>query len=346
MGAKIDTIVDRLHELEEENKRLKLLLEKHGISYDMKDQEGVTIVSKSQEHNSSHNQLSLQEKVDLFRSLFKGREDVFAKRWYSNTTNQSGYQPVCGREWNRDYCDKRKYKCVECPNRQFSSLSYEHVYNHLAGKDEFGRDVIGIYPILEDNTCHFLCTDFDDKNCEHGYQNDVLAFVGVCKDWNVPCYIERSRSGMGAHVWIFFDAPIPVKTARMLGKAILTEAMKREVRLSFKSYDRFFPNQDILPEGGLGNLVALPLQGKARRNGNSVFVDETFNLDDYECTRIQGYIYIVDIPDEVITQSQYQMDRGTGSVSVGNSSFNWIISLDLNARVIEAMEYSLDGYIK
>ncbi len=285
MDAKIDIIIARLHELEEENKRLKFLLEKHGISYEIKEQNGVAKASKTQEHNFLHNQLSLQEKVGLFRNLFKGREDVFAKRWYSKTTNQSGYQPVCEREWDRDYCDKRKYKCVECPNRQFSSLSYEHVYNHLAGKDELGRDVIGIYPILKDHTCHFLCTDFDDKSCEHGYQNDVLAFVGVCKDWNVPCFIERSRSGNGAHVWIFFDVPIPVKTARKLGKAILTEAMKREVRLSFKSYDRFFPNQDVLPEGGLGNLVALPLQGKARRNGNSVFVDESFlaYADQWEC---------------------------------------------------------------
>ncbi|MEE1234602.1 MAG: helicase, partial [Bacteroidaceae bacterium] len=197
MAANVNTLIARLHELEEENARLKSLLAKHGIPYEAERQDGATIASQPSETN----RLSLQEKVRLFQNLFKGREDVFAKRWYSNLTGQSGYQPVCEREWSRDYCDKRKYKCAECPNRQFASLTYEHVYNHLAGKDEFGRDVIGLYPVLQDNTCCFLCTDFDDKNCEHGYQNDVLAFVSVCKGWNVPCYIERSRSGNGAHVW-------------------------------------------------------------------------------------------------------------------------------------------------
>ena len=222
-------------------------------------------------------QFTLQEKVALFQSLFQGRDDVFAKRWYSSTTQKSGYQPVCTREWNREFCDKRKYKCADCPNRQFAPLAYNDFFNHLAGKDAWGRDVIGLYPIRKDNTCSFLCTDFDDKSCEHGYKNDVLAFVNVCKTWNVPCYIERSRSGNGAHVWIFFDTPVTAFKARKLGNAILTEAMSCDAHLSFKSYDRFFPNQDTLPEGGLGNLVALPLQGMARRKGNSVFVDEDFN---------------------------------------------------------------------
>lgn len=222
-------------------------------------------------------QFTLQEKVALFQSLFQGRDDVFARRWYSSTTQKSGYQPVCKREWNREFCDKRKYKCADCPNRQFAPLTYNDIFNHLAGKDTWGRDVIGLYPIRKDNTCCFLCTDFDDKSCEHGYKNDVLAFVSVCQTWNVPCYIERSRSGNGAHVWIFFETPVTAFKARKLGNAILTEAMNSDAHLSFKSYDRFFPNQDTLPEGGLGNLVALPLQGMARRKGNSVFVDENFN---------------------------------------------------------------------
>ena len=271
-----DTIMRRLHELEEENKRLKSLLSEHGIPFEACAHDGNLTASQSSSPTNSTISLSLQEKVELFQSLFKGRKDVFAKRWYSDTTKKSGYQPVCEREWNRVFCDKRKYKCSECPNRKFAPLSYEHIFNHLVGKDAYGRDVIGLYPMLNDNTCFFLCTDFDDKSCEHGYEKDVLAFACVCKEWGVPCYIERSRSGNGAHVWVFFDTAIAAIKARRLGKSILSEAMNKEVHLSFKSYDRFFPNQDTLPDGGLGNLVALPLQGMARRKGNSVFVDDNF----------------------------------------------------------------------
>ena len=274
--ADISALTLRIQELEKENARLKAILDKNGIEY--KNLEQRTCAPIHVETTPvSINQFTLQEKVALFQSLFQGRDDVFAKRWYSNATQKSGYQPVCKREWNREFCDKRKYKCADCPNRQFAPLTYNDFFNHLSGKDPLGRDVIGLYPIRKDNTCSFLCTDFDDKNCEHGYKNDVLAFINICKTWNVHCYIERSRSGNGAHVWIFFDTPVTAFKARKLGNAILTEAMNRDAHLSFKSYDRFFPNQDTLPTGGLGNLVALPLQGMARRKGNSVFVDEDFN---------------------------------------------------------------------
>ena len=220
--------------------------------------------------------LSLEEKVNVFRNLFKGREDVFARRWYSRTSGKSGYQPVCRNEWDRQLCNKKKYKCTECPNKSFKPLEYDDIYRHLEGKSPDGQDVIGAYAILADNTCNFLCADFDDKSCEYGYKKDVLAYVGVCKDRGVPCSIERSRSGNGAHVWTFFEQPLPASKARRLGNMILTEAMERYGRISFKSYDRFFPNQDRLPEGGFGNLIALPLQGQARKEGNSVFVDENF----------------------------------------------------------------------
>ncbi len=261
--------------LQKENEALKVLLHSHGIAY------GET--RARQEDNNMYSSeavpavnLSLDDRVKLFRSLFKGREDVFARRWFSKTTGKSGYQPVCTNEWRRGVCDKKKYRCADCPNRCFASLTYKDVYQHLEGKDENSCEVIGLYVIMADNNCAFLCTDFDDKSCVHGYKDDVLAFVGVCKEWHVPYAIERSRSGNGAHVWIFFTSPLPAYKARRLGNAILTEAMNRDGRMSFQSYDRFFPNQDRLPDSGLGNLVALPLQGKARRSLNSVFVDDEF----------------------------------------------------------------------
>lgn len=260
--AERQRLLERIKELEAENTELKKRL-------------GEDVVPVVHEPTAMQ-KLSAQEKVELFRSLFKGREDVFARRWYSKASGKGGYQPVCQNEWNRQLCDKRNFKCAECPNRLFAPMADNDIYRHLEGKDADGRDVIGLYVLNEDNTCNLLCTDFDDKNCEHGYQEDVVAFVDVCKSWGIPCSIERSRSGNGAHVWIFFETPVLAVKARRLGNAILTEAMNRNGRISFKSYDRFFPNQDALPEGGLGNLVALPLQGNARKNGNSVFVNEYF----------------------------------------------------------------------
>lgn len=266
---------ERLH-LEIE--RLKKLFPNTSSSKCLADNSEENFVQGALRYKENKVTLSLQEKVALFQSLFKGRDDVFARRWYSKASGKSGYQPVCLNEWNPKSCNKKQYKCAECPNRQLKSLAYDDYYKHLEGKNADGCDVIGLYVIRTDNTCYFLCVDFDDKQCEHGYQNDVCAFVNICKEWNVPCSIERSRSGNGAHVWIFFSEALSVIKARKLGNTLLTEAMSKDGRVSFKSYDRIFPNQDRLPEGGFGNLIALPLQGRARRNGNSVFVDEDFVL--------------------------------------------------------------------
>ena len=261
--------------LHEENEVLKSLLKIHGIEYEtrMKEDMNKPIYSLVSVPTIT---LAIDGRLRLFQSLFKGREDVFARRWFSKTTGKSGYQPVCINEWKQGICDKKKYRCVICPNRNFAPLTTQDMYRHLEGKDEYCCDVVGLYAIMQDNNCAFLCADFDDKNCKYGYKEDVLAYVGVCREWLIPYAIERSRSGNGAHVWIFFEAPLPASKARRLGNAILTEAMTRNGQMSFNSYDRFFPNQDYLPEGGFGNLVALPLQGQARRKQNSVFVDNDF----------------------------------------------------------------------
>lgn len=151
------------------------------------------------------------------------------------------------------------------------ALTDKDIFRHLSGKDSYGRDVVGIYPMLTDETCLFLCADFDEEN----FKDDVTAFRKTCEEFEIPVSIEISRSGNGAHAWIFFNEPVSASVARKLGSGILTRTMEM-FNLSFKSYDRFFPNQDTMPKGGFGNLVALPLQGKARKNGNSMFVDESF----------------------------------------------------------------------
>lgn len=223
--------------------------------------------------NALVNKRSLpEEKIKLFRSLFKGREDVFARRWYSQSLNKGGYQPVCENEWKDGVCNKKQYKCNECPNRKLAPLTDKDIYNHLAGKDYYCRDVIGIYPLLKNDNCNFLVFDFDDGK----FKNDVTAVHYVFNNYDIPTYIEISRSGTGAHIWVFFEEEINAADARKLGSAILTEAMKENTDISFKSYDRMFPNQDTMPKGGFGNLIALPLQGKARKNDGSVFVDESF----------------------------------------------------------------------
>ncbi len=210
-------------------------------------------------------------KIALFRSLFRGRDDVYPRRFESRKTGKCGYSPACSNEWARDLCDKRAVKCAECPNRRFLPVTDDVIRWHLSGEDDAGRDfVMGIYPMLQDETCYFLAADFDKQS----WQADVEAFLETCRQLNLPAALERSRSGNGGHIWLFFDQAIPAVLARKLGAHILTETMERRPDIGLDSYDRFFPNQDTLPKGGFGNLIALPLQKQPRERGNSVFLDE------------------------------------------------------------------------
>lgn len=213
-----------------------------------------------------------QEKIALFLSLFRGRGDVFARRYFSPKSEKSGYVPACKNEWIPGLCDKKVHRCPECPNRAFFPLSEKIVRSHLVGKDPFCRDVVGIYPMLEDNRTWLLAADFDEEN----WQEDVSAFRETCLSAGILPAVERSRSGCGAHVWFFFSEPVPAATARQLGSRLLTETMSRRHELSFRSYDRLFPSQDFVPSGGFGNLIALPFQGQAQQKGNTLFVDEQF----------------------------------------------------------------------
>jgi len=222
------------------------------------------------------NDSSEEDKITLFRTLFRGREDVYPRRFESAKTGKSGYQPACQNEWVRELCKKPKIKCKNCDNHSYLPVTNDVIRNHLMGIDPSARTAkdftIGIYPLLVDETCWFLAADFD-KNT---WKEDVTAFLEICHAHNVAAILERSRSGNGGHVWIFFSEPIPARLARRLGSYLLTRSMESRPEIGLDSYDRFFPNQDTMPKGGFGNLIALPLQNKPRSRNNSVFVDENF----------------------------------------------------------------------
>lgn len=237
---------------------------------------------------------SPQEKIKLFRSLFKGRKDVYALRWQNAKTGKSGYSPVCSNKWVTGVCNMQAVKCPECTYRSFAHLDDKAVYAHLCGKDELCRDVIGIYPMLSDETTNLLVLDFDDGD----WKSDAAAVRSVCKEYNIPCCVERSRSGEGAHIWVFFEKPISAASARKLGSGILTEAMKKCHTISFDSYDRMFPNQDTMPTGGFGNLIALPLQKQAVLRGNSLFIDENFQPYSDQWAYLS---HVVKLPVETLT---------------------------------------------
>ncbi len=212
-------------------------------------------------------------KIKLFRSLFRGRTDVFPVRFESERTGKAGYSPACANEWVRGVCEKPRIRCVDCPNRRFIPVTDEVIRWHLSGRDSQGRDfVMGVYPMLPDETCHFLAADFDKES----WREDAGAFLDTCRLFSLPAALERSRSGNGCHVWLFFEDAVSASLARKLGSHVLTETMERRPEVGFASYDRLFPNQDTMPKGGFGNLIALPLQKQARQWGNTVFIDEQF----------------------------------------------------------------------
>ena len=254
---------DLLEHLQAENARLIALLESHGIEWRLPDElPKVEPVSSTPLLISS---LDTDAKLALFRGLFRGRADVFPVRWESKA-GKSGYSPACANEWRPGVCEKPRIKCGDCSFRQLLPLTDQVLYKHLAGEI-----VIGVYPLLPDDTCYFLAVDFDEAD----WREDVTAFAQSCRELDVPVALEISRSGNGAHAWIFFERNVPASEARLLGSAIISHTCERTRQLTLGSYDRLFPNQDSMPKGGFGNLIALPLQKRARARGGSVFVDET-----------------------------------------------------------------------
>ena len=261
--------LEEVQRLREENSRLRSLL----IAHDIRIPESTSFTDESPQVSNSAPEVrnpvvaTAEQRISIFRSLFRGREDVYAIRW-ENADGRSGYMPKADRDW-KSYLsataeDRKK---VDRLTRTYRPLTDDVVRAHLVGEH-----TAGIYPLLQDETCWLLAVDFDKKT----WQQDATAFLEVCLELNVPAALERSRSGNGGHVWIFFERAIPATTARKLGCVILTRTMESRHQIGLDSYDRFFPNQDTMPKGGFGNLIALPLQKSPRANGNSVFIDSQF----------------------------------------------------------------------
>lgn len=259
-----ESMQPELDQLRRENARLIGLLEARGIAWRSSEHPRTEPPPDSAQSAASAPG-SAEQKVALFRCLFRGRDDVYALRWQSNSSGRSGYAPACANEWRPGICEKPRISCRDCNHRELLPLSDAAIYGHLAGDH-----TIGLYPLLDNDHCHLLAVDFDEQD----WRDDARAFLRSCRELAVPAALEISRSGDGAHVWVFFEEAVPAREARQLGAALISHTCQASRQLELSSYDRLFPNQDSMPKGGFGNLIALPLQKEARQLGCSVFVDD------------------------------------------------------------------------
>lgn len=290
----ISLLQKQINELQLENQILKKILESAGISYiqevnRIKEPEKAETYDPDQGGRILHPREITDRMANLFYSRFWGRQDVYAKRNEKKGTGEAGYYTQCCNFW-QEVCPKKQHQkvnCKDCPHQAYKQLTKQEILDHLRGRSSNGSDVIGIYPLLKDNTCRFLVFDFDNHmkgaekqdfaNIDETWIEEVEAMRTICNRNGIDPLVERSRSGRGAHLWIFFGQPIPAVLARKFGFALLEKGAEEVNLKSFQYYDRMLPAQDSLPEGGLGNLIALPLQGGALKNGNSAFVDRNWN---------------------------------------------------------------------
>ncbi len=321
-------------DLQAENARLIALLESHGIEWRLSPAPSSS-PPPAPTTEVPPSTLSTQQKVALFGRLFRGRTDVFPIRWEGKSSGKSGYSPACANEWKAGVCDKPRIKCGDCGNRELIPLSDSVLFDHLVGKR-----TMGVYPLLTDDTCHFLAVDFDDAQ----WRDDAQAFRQSCDELGVPASLEISRSGNGAHIWIFFSGRVSARDARRLGTAIISHTCARTRQLKLASYDRLFPNQDTMPKGGFGNLIALPLQKLPRENACSVFVDA--NLRPYE----DQWSYLASIQPMPPHDIEPTVLRATGGVHPLDVTFiddedlkePWKRPLTVSKKLLGAMPKSLN----
>lgn len=289
----INSLQSRIQALEDENRLLKERLDEAGVSYAdivSGDAEGV-VELYDPDQGARIKKFDVTDKIasDFFMMFCRGRKDLYDLRYTNPKTGKNGYYTQCFNRWDRGCHIQKKdgVRCKDCELRAYKPVTLPLIKAHMNGTDPNGNDVVAIYPMLENNLCQLLVFDFDNHakgaeqedyaNIDDRWKEEINALRRICKNLDVDAVVERSRSGRGAHLWIFFKEMIPARLARKFGFALLEKGAESVNLKSFKYYDRMIPTQDALPEGGLGNVIALPLQGMALKSGNSAFVDENWN---------------------------------------------------------------------
>ena len=290
----VSLLQKQINDLQIENRMLKEILNRAGIPYAQELTslclpEEAAAFDPEQGARIIHPDNITEKMANLFYSWFWGRQDVYAKRSVKKATGEAGYYPQCRNFWTNVCPRKRgqKISCKDCSYQAHKTLRKEDILRHLEGNAPDASDVIGVYPLLPNGTCRFLVYDFDNHerdaekrdfaNTDDSWIEEVDALRTICTLNGIDPLVERSRSGRGAHVWLFFDRPLPAALVRKFGAALLAKGAEQVNLKSFKYYDRMLPAQDTLPANGIGNLIALPLQGRALLEGNSAFVDRSWN---------------------------------------------------------------------
>jgi superfamily II DNA or RNA helicase len=315
--------------LRAENVALKALLSAHGIAL---PQQAFEQAANYTVTPSKANALPPDAKVKLFRKLFHGRDDVYPVRWEGQQSGKVGYSPVCANEWRRGVCEKPRIKCSDCSHSLYVPVTDHVIESHLRG-----NITAGVYPLLVDDRCHFLAIDFDDDD----WREDARAVLQTCILNELPAALEISRSGNGAHLWLFFLNPTPARDARRLGTALISATCARTRQLKLSSYDRLFPNQDTMPKGGFGNLIALPLQKQPRELGRSVFVDSNLQPLPDQWEFLKG---IVPLPQASIEAAltklvgdRHPLDIAYADVPDENSDTPWVRAAKPDVKLSDTM---------
>ena len=300
----IKSLQSRIQALEDENRLLKERLEEAGVSYAdiVSGDAGGVVELYDPDQGARIKKFDVTDKIasDFFMMFCRGRKDVYDLRYTNPKTGKNGYYTQCFNRWDRGCHIQKKdgVRCKDCELRAYKPVTLPLIKAHMNGTDPNGNDVVAIYPMLENNLCQLLVFDFDNHakgaeqedyaNIDDGWKEEINALRHICKNLDVDAAVERSRSGRGAHLWIFFKEMVPARLARRFGFALLEKGAESVNLKSFKYYDRMIPTQDALPEGGLGNVIALPLQGMALKSGNSAFIDENWNAYEDQLNVLAG----------------------------------------------------------